>query len=70
MNTALLIINIGVTLIMLDQIRNIRKLYQEQKAADAARIAELESQLSESSEVQTELNSFEAELTPAPKTDA
>jgi len=66
MNTALLIINIGVMLIMLDQIRNIRKLVAEQNA----KISALESQLAESSEVQAELNALEADLTPTPKTDA
>lgn len=53
-------------LIMLDQIRNIRKLVAEQNA----KIATLESQLSESAEVQAELNALESDLTPAPKTDA
>ena len=62
---------IGVFAIMLEQIRRLRALVAQQKADYEAQLAALRNTIAgmHNDEVQTELDAFEAELTPA-KPDA
>lgn len=76
----LLFLIFGVSIMILDQIKKLRSLAEQQKsdyesklAASQEIITNLTNQLAENTvtpEVQDELNAFEAELTPVVKTDA
>lgn len=76
----LLFLIFGVSIMILDQIKKLRSLAEQQKsdyesklAASQEIITNLTNQLAENTvtpEVQDELNAFEAELTPAVKADA
>lgn len=76
----LLFLIFGVSIMILDQIKKLRSLAEQQKsdyesklAASQEIITNLTNQLAENTvtpEVQDELNALEAELTPVVKTDA
>ena len=58
------LILLGVSIMILDQIRRIRAAYEQKIAAYEQKIAELQAQVNP--DVQAELDAFEAEVSPAP----
>ena len=58
------LILLGVSIMILDQIRRIRAAYEQKIAAYEQKIAELQAQVNP--DVQAELDAFEAEVIPAP----
>lgn len=62
------LILLGVSIVILDQIRRIRAAYEQKVAALEAQLAEKQAQIDQltNPDVQAELDAFEAEVTPPP----
>lgn len=72
----LLFLILGVSIMILDQIKRLRALNAQQKQDYEAKIAAMQEIINNltnnaiTPDVEAELNAFESELTPAVKTDA
>jgi len=62
------LILLGVSIMILDQIRRIRAAYEQKVAALESQLAEKQAMLDQitNPDVQAELDAFEAEVTPPP----